>query len=132
MIDSLNKAAGESGFHAERVLGKVIEDRGSQVTFSALGQQAPLAEKEKWDPDFVKRKKIAAILKTLIPEFSGRRRRFSLTGYVAPICGSEFLIKMHADGLVIKSRSASCNLMPSWVEKTDAEAFVCIYQAIST
>jgi phosphomannomutase len=72
IIDSLNKAAGESGLHAEKVWGKVIEDRGSQVTFSALCQQAPLAEKEKWDPDFAKRKKITAILKTLIPEFSVR------------------------------------------------------------
>jgi HAD superfamily hydrolase (TIGR01484 family) len=72
IIDSLNKAAGEAGYHAEKVWGNVIDDRGSQVTFSALGQQAPLAEKEKWDPDFTKRKKIAAILKTLIPEFSVR------------------------------------------------------------
>jgi phosphomannomutase len=54
------------------VWGKVIEDRGSQVTYSALGQQAPLAEKEKWDADFAKRKKITAILETLIPEFSIR------------------------------------------------------------
>jgi HAD superfamily hydrolase (TIGR01484 family) len=52
IIDSLNKAAGDAGYHAEKVWGKVIEDRGSQVTFSALGQQAPLAEKEKWDARF--------------------------------------------------------------------------------
>ena len=72
IIDSLSKAAEESGFHAGKVWGDVIEDRGSQVTFSALGQQAPLAEKEKWDPDFAKRKKITAILEKLIPEFSVR------------------------------------------------------------
>jgi len=72
IIDSLTKAASESGFQAKKVWGKVIEDRGSQVTFSALGQQAPLAEKEKWDPDFAKRKKITTILKKLIPEFSVR------------------------------------------------------------
>jgi HAD superfamily hydrolase (TIGR01484 family) len=72
IVDALNKAAGEAGYHAEKVWGKVIEDRGSQVTFSALGQQAPLAEKEKWDADFSKRKKITAILETLIPEFSIR------------------------------------------------------------
>ena len=72
IIDSLNKAAGESGFHLKKVWGTVFEDRGSQVTFSALGQQAPLGEKEKWDLDFAKRKKITAILKTLIPEFSVR------------------------------------------------------------
>ena len=72
IIDSLNKAAAEAGYHAETVWGKVIEDRGSQVTYSALGQLAPLAEKEKWDADFTKRKKITAILETLIPEFSIR------------------------------------------------------------
>ena len=72
IIDSLDKAAGEAGYRAEKVWGNVIEDRGSQVTFSALGQQAPLAEKDKWDADFAKRKKITAILETLIPEFSIR------------------------------------------------------------
>jgi hypothetical protein len=72
IIDSLDKAAGEAGYRANKVWGKVIEDRGSQVTFSALGQQAPLAEKVKWDADFAKRKKITAILATLIPEFSVR------------------------------------------------------------
>ena len=72
IIDSLDKAAEEAGYRATKVWGKVVEDRGSQVTFSALGQQAPLAEKEKWDPDFAKRKKIRAILETLIPEFSIR------------------------------------------------------------
>ena len=72
IIDSLDKAAGEAGYRARKIWGEVIEDRGSQVTFSALGQQAPLAEKEKWDPDFSKRKKITAILETLIPEFSIR------------------------------------------------------------
>jgi hypothetical protein len=72
IIDSLDKAAGEAGYRADKVWGDVIEDRGSQVTFSALGQQAPLEEKEKWDPDFAKRKKITAILEKLIPEFSIR------------------------------------------------------------
>jgi len=70
--DSLDRAAGEAGYRAKKVWGEVIEDRGSQVTYSALGQQAPLAEKEEWDPDFAKRKKITAILETLIPEFSIR------------------------------------------------------------
>ena len=49
-----------------------MRTRGSQITFSALGQQAPLDEKDKWDPDFTKRKKIKTILDTLIPEFSVR------------------------------------------------------------
>ena len=62
IISSLDKAFGEAGFKVERVWGEVIEDRGSQITLSALGQEAPLAEKVKWDPDFAKRKKIKALL----------------------------------------------------------------------
>ena len=72
ITSSLQKAFGESGFKVEREWGEEIEDRGSQITFSALGQQAPLAEKEKWDPDFAKRKKIKALLDPLIPGFSVR------------------------------------------------------------
>ena len=72
IISSLQKAIELSGFKPERVWGELIEDRGSQITFSALGQQAPLEEKKKWDPDFAKRKKMKALLDTFIPEFSVR------------------------------------------------------------
>jgi phosphomannomutase len=67
---SLRHAAEKAGFKVEKTWGEVIEDRGSQITFSALGQQAPLDEKDKWDHDYAKRKKIKAILEPLIPEFS--------------------------------------------------------------
>ena len=72
IISSLKKALDASGFKVEKVWGEVIEDRGSQITYSALGQQAPLEEKKKWDPDFIKRKKIKTLLDKLIPEFSVR------------------------------------------------------------
>jgi HAD superfamily hydrolase (TIGR01484 family) len=72
IVDSLRQAVVSADCKVEEVWGEVIEDRGSQITFSALGQQAPLEEKKKWDPDFAKRKKIAAVLDTLIPEFSVR------------------------------------------------------------
>ncbi len=72
IVASIKKAVAEAGFKTERVWGEVIEDRGSQITFSALGQEAPLDEKKKWDSDFTKRKKIKAILDTLIPGFSVR------------------------------------------------------------
>ena len=72
IICSLKKAVAEAGFKVEKVWGEAIEDRGSQITFSALGQQAPLEEKDKWDPDYAKRKKIKAILDRLIPGFSVR------------------------------------------------------------
>jgi len=72
IVSSLNKAVAAAGFPIEQTWGETIEDRGSQVTYSALGQQAPLKEKEKWDADFAKRKRIKTILDTLIPEFSVR------------------------------------------------------------
>jgi hypothetical protein len=68
----LKQALDSAGFKVEKVWGEVIEDRGSQITFSALGQQAPIEEKKKWDPNFTKRKKIKALLDKLIPEFSVR------------------------------------------------------------
>ena len=72
ILGSLKKAIGVADFKIEKLWGEQIEDRGSQITFSALGQQAPLEEKERWDLDFVKRKKIKSILDTFIPEFSVR------------------------------------------------------------
>ncbi len=72
IVSALKEAFAASGFKADKVWGEVIEDRGSQITLSALGQQAPLAEKEKWDPDFAKRKKVKAILDPLLPGFSVR------------------------------------------------------------
>ena len=72
ILSSLKKALGVADFKIEKVWGEQIEDRGSQITFSALGQQAPLEEKLKWDPDLTKRKKIKAILDKSIPEFSVR------------------------------------------------------------
>jgi phosphomannomutase len=72
IIGSLSKAVAVAGFSIERTWGEIMEDRGSQITYSALGQQAPLEEKVGWDSDFAKRKKIKAILDTLIPEYSVR------------------------------------------------------------
>jgi phosphomannomutase len=70
IIASLNKVRGEAGFAAAKTWGEVIEDRGSQITFSALGQHAPIEEKKKWDPDFARRQKMKALLDPLIPGFS--------------------------------------------------------------
>ncbi|MGZ3872108.1 MAG: HAD-IIB family hydrolase [Mucilaginibacter sp.] len=70
IIASLNQAVDESGYKAKKTWGETIEDRGSQVTYSALGQAAPLDEKKKYDPDFKKRDKIKKRLDKLIPEFA--------------------------------------------------------------
>jgi phosphomannomutase len=69
---ALNAAVTSAGFPVKKIWGKTIEDRESQITYSALGQQAPLNEKSQWDPDFTKRKKIKAILEGSLPDFSVR------------------------------------------------------------
>jgi phosphomannomutase len=48
--------------------GPRIEERGTQITFSALGQDAPLDLKTAWDPDLQKRRKIQQYLEKLLPE----------------------------------------------------------------
>lgn len=70
IIASLQRALGESGITVERVWGEAIEDRGSQITLSVLGQEAPLEAKRDWDPDFSKRRSIIAILEPLLPDFA--------------------------------------------------------------
>jgi len=72
IIRSLKQVMTASDFAVHQTWGEVIEDRGSQITFSALGQQAPIEEKKKWDPDFTKRQQMKALLDKLIPEFSVR------------------------------------------------------------
>ncbi len=42
--------------------GEYIEDRDTEITFSALGQEADLKKKEAWDPDRAKRFKIKEAL----------------------------------------------------------------------
>ena len=71
---AINEGVKESGvidFDAQ-TWGPRVEYRGGQVTFSALGQQAPIAEKKEWDPDYTKRRRLqAAIAKHLPKGFMG-------------------------------------------------------------
>ena len=65
-------AAKELGYWEEDKLKKgdeIIENRLSQVTFSALGQKAGTEEKYAWDPDHKKRKAIVKKCKELAPGF---------------------------------------------------------------
>ena len=70
ILEAFDASLAATGFTPERTWGERIEDRGSQITFSALGQQAPVSAKEVWDPDFAKRKVIQADLRTRLPELS--------------------------------------------------------------
>lgn len=70
ILAAFDEALEATGFVPERTWGERIEDRGSQITFSALGQQAPIAAKECWDPDFAKRRVIQADLRDRLPGLS--------------------------------------------------------------
>ena len=70
ILDAFRASLDATGFKPEQTWGEIVEDRGSQITFSALGQQAPLDAKEKWDPDFAKRKVIQADLQQRLPGLS--------------------------------------------------------------
>ena len=53
----------------EEIFGDRIEERGAQVTLSALGQQAPVEMKRAWDPSREKREKLRAYISARLPEF---------------------------------------------------------------
>jgi HAD superfamily hydrolase (TIGR01484 family) len=67
---ALDEAATQAGLVETQTWGEKIEDRGTQITFSGLGQQAPLAAKAAWDPDFTKRKRLQALLRAMLPGLS--------------------------------------------------------------
>ncbi len=80
IFNAFEKAFVTVGYeHPEKAYGQVLEDRGSQVTFSALGQDIVdvlgaegVAMKEAWGK-LPWREKIAAEVEKLVPEFEVRR-----------------------------------------------------------
>ena len=65
----LESAIYELSLAPEKTFGEIIEYRGSQVTFSALGQLAPAEVKHLWDPDQKKRLLIRERLLKTLPDF---------------------------------------------------------------
>ncbi len=72
IVSELERAVQELGFHNEKTWGDQIEDRGSQITFSALGQQAPVDAKEAWDPDMRKKTAIRNLVAPQLTDFEVR------------------------------------------------------------
>jgi HAD superfamily hydrolase (TIGR01484 family) len=71
-IYELELAAKFYGHWFEKPWGDIIENRGTQVTFSALGQKAPLKAKENWDPDNSKKKQIKKAVQTRLSHLDVR------------------------------------------------------------
>jgi HAD superfamily hydrolase (TIGR01484 family) len=68
LVDSAKKL----GLWEEQTWGPILEDRGSQITFSALGQQAPIPAKSAWDPTGAKKESLRAAVAELLPELEVR------------------------------------------------------------
>ncbi len=79
IINALQEGVKTLGYQEKQTWGETIEDRGSQITFSALGQDivAALGDegvrlKEDWDPDSSKKNKLRDYVAERIPEFEVR------------------------------------------------------------
>ncbi len=72
VLDAFRTAIDQAGLPHEKTWGDQIEDRGTQITFSGLGQKAPPDAKDKWDPDQKKRGALKAILDKALPDLSVR------------------------------------------------------------
>jgi len=71
-IAVLEQGARELGLGHPQPWGDIIEDRGSQITFSALGQQAPVAEKMAWDPGGAKKRALRDYAVSRLPDLEVR------------------------------------------------------------
>jgi phosphomannomutase len=69
---AVEEEAKRLGLWADETWGPALEDRGSQITFSALGQQAPLDAKKAWDPTGEKKNRLRSAVQARVPELEVR------------------------------------------------------------
>lgn len=79
IVEALEKGAHDLNYKEAKTYGDTVEDRGSQVTYSALGQDIVdelgaegVRIKEEWDPSGAKKMKLRDYVAELIPEFEVR------------------------------------------------------------
>lgn len=67
IAEVLEASAKELGLWEANPAGEIIEDRGSQITFSALGQKATPEDKYAWDPDGNKKLRLRDLAAESLP-----------------------------------------------------------------
>lgn len=60
------------GYWEADTWGPILEDRASQITFSALGQSAPVEAKMAWDPSGEKKNRLRDAIQVHLPELEVR------------------------------------------------------------
>ncbi|AMD88185.1 HAD family hydrolase [Actinomyces radicidentis] len=68
----VEREARRLGLWETETWGPVLEDRGSQITFSALGQEAPVDAKRAWDPTGEKKSALRDAVAPHLPELEVR------------------------------------------------------------
>lgn len=71
-LAAVEEEARRLGLWESETWGEILEDRGSQITFSALGQRAPLEAKTAWDPTGAKKNALRAAVAGRIPDLEVR------------------------------------------------------------
>ncbi|WP_174777056.1 HAD-IIB family hydrolase [Cryobacterium lactosi] len=71
-LAAVEAIARELGYWESETWGPILEDRGSQITFSALGQAAPVAAKTQWDTDGAKKTALRESVQALLPDLEVR------------------------------------------------------------
>jgi phosphomannomutase len=71
-LDAVETTAKKLGYWESETWGPILEDRGSQITFSALGQAAPVASKVQWDPTGEKKNALRTAVQALLPDLEVR------------------------------------------------------------
>jgi phosphomannomutase len=72
VIAVLEEGARHFGYWEENPAGEIIEDRESQITYSALGQKALPEDKYKWDPDGTKKHHLRDYAAERLPDLEPR------------------------------------------------------------
>jgi phosphomannomutase len=71
-LTAVESEAKRLGLWESEPWGDILEDRGSQITFSALGQKAPLEAKAAWDPTGEKKNALRAAVAARLPDLEVR------------------------------------------------------------
>jgi phosphomannomutase len=71
-LSAVEETAKSLGYWESDTWGPILEDRGSQITFSALGQAAPVAAKVQWDTDGAKKTALREAVQALLPDLEVR------------------------------------------------------------
>ncbi|HEY4226529.1 MAG TPA: HAD-IIB family hydrolase [Pseudolysinimonas sp.] len=71
-LRAVESEAKRLGFWEQTTWGDILEDRGSQITFSALGQHAPVDAKKAWDPTGAKKAALREAVQKLLPNLEVR------------------------------------------------------------